>query len=134
MKEQDVALPIREIPRKSTISQAQRIIWLQPWVQQGLIKLPVGMVKPLETEMMDFRMDPKRSGHDDALSSLTDAVQMSRATVFVEPKKKPVYNREYMDRVRERLFSVEDEIEKTLQVTERHLERSGYPILSYART
>lgn len=86
MRERDCPLPLREIKRGGKVSKQTRILAVQPFLQSGMLMIPNGC-RDLETEMRDFRLDAKRSGHDDALDALADAVRLSQAQVKVEAAK-----------------------------------------------
>ena len=78
MKERGQALPIRDMPRGRASKGSRIVLGIQPWVEQGMLKLPRGSGKPLEIEMRDYRLEEKRSGHDDALDALADCITLSQ--------------------------------------------------------
>lgn len=87
MRERDVALPIRDMPRGRASKGSRLVLGIQPWLEQGMVKLPRGCAKALERELLDYRLDEKRSGHDDALDALSDAIALSQKGYSAEPQK-----------------------------------------------
>ena len=134
MRERDMAMPIREINRHGGESKQHRIMLeLQPWVEQGMFKLPVGGAKPLETEMRDYRVDNRRGGHDDALDAAADAVHLSLAKRAEVPQKKRTrYTPEFWSATRDQLYSFEDDIEKTLASDELDRLKVGHRVIPYS--
>ena len=127
MRMKDQALPIRDMPRGGETTKEQRIIaGIQPWVEQRMLKLArVDRIKPLEVEMRDFRIDRHRSGKRDALDALSDAIELSQVRRMEVVKTRPKYDAAFMDKVRERLYDPEIEIEKELQREETQRHRIG---------
>ena len=118
MRERDTMLPVKAMPRGGEMRKENRIIaGIQPWVEQRMLKLArVDCIKPLEVEMRDFRIDRKRSGKRDALDALTDALELSREkNIEITPEPKHKYDHAFMQGIRNRLYSAEDDIEKTLR-------------------
>ena len=75
MRARGRALPILEIPR-GVKSKAERILKLQPWFENDMIRIPGG-AKALVNELQDFRLDKRRTGRTDILDALADAVEQS---------------------------------------------------------
>ncbi len=117
MRQKGQALPIRDMPRGGEMKKEQRILaGIQPWVEQRMLKLArVDRLRPLEVELRDFRLDRKRSGKRDALDALTDAIELSRGQHVEIPKTRPRYDRAFMDKAREQVYSLDADTEKLLQ-------------------
>ncbi len=115
MKKYGVALPIRPIKRGGGPAKEVRIITgLQPWVQNKMLKLPLGdQAQPIVVEMRDFRMSKKRRGHDDALDALADAVQMSQKMYVADPPaERHVLSSEEWDAAMADFFSLDKTIDR----------------------
>ena len=119
MKEKDVYLPLRELPRGGAVSKASRIRVLQPFLQARKLFLARGACRALEVEMRDYREDDRRSGHDDALDALADAVRLSeRPSAPVAVKKRERITPEEWAKIERDLASVDIAVAEAIKQPE----------------
>ncbi len=130
MRQKNQALPIRKMARGGEMKKEQRIlVGIQPWVEQRMLKLArLDCMKPLEVEMRDFRIDRKRSGKRDALDALTDALVLAQGNRKVIVSQRPRYDREYMDKVRDKLYSPDADLDDLLAEEDRQRYAIGHPL------